>query len=257
MFAAEGHFVPHPDCDRQMLLDTVERYLTALRENGQLCGEAVSGWWRGALRVIVYAAATDALGDAQHSEAGRALRDEAADLCAEPPTWEITDDDAEDAVDVVDWRHESALYLYTHAFLHTSCVRCGSSGRPVPAYRLPLTDEQRRELHYWAAAYRQYERVWLDSSELETPAFQQLSDARSDLATRGRKLCQIIEAATEVPTFYSLDYYADQKERQRVQRCPDCGANWFGGEKHGRSPEDGIEWFDFRCDRCRLVLFAL
>ncbi len=254
----EGSFSPVADLPEQQaeLLSAVEQYLAALRENGQLCGEAIVGWVRGVLRVSAYAARPDALHPQFHCEAASRYLAIARTHCRSDPYWRILDDAARQPHEFAHWRSEPSLYLYTHAFLATSAIRAGSVGAPIPPYLFPLTDGQRRDLHYWASAYRQYERVWLDSGELELPAYRQLSDPRSELARRGRQFCQLIETATEVPTFYSLDYYPDRADAEQLASCPVCSKNWFRGEKHGRSPEDGIEFFDYRCDACRLLLLS-
>lgn len=258
MFIADCFFYPNePDGEQaDRLLEAVKAYTEALRENGQLCGEVLLGWVESRLRATAYAARPDALWPGYDSSAVKKHLERVSELCTETPIWNIVDDTADEERDYADWRLEDSLYLFTHAFLSCSPVRAGSTGDPIPPYLFPLTDQQRSGIHQWAGAYRHYERVWLDSKALEPQVYKQMSDSRSELALRGRQYCQVIEAATEVATYYALDFYSEHHPGRQPEQCPDCGGDWRRAEESELTPEGGIDCFDFRCDRCRLILFT-
>jgi predicted nucleic acid-binding Zn ribbon protein len=73
----------------------------------------------------------------------------------------------------------------------------------------------------------------------------------SELSQRGREICQQVEAATGVPTYYFLMRYWGRRKGEETRRCPGCGGSW-----HVVMPANatsGFCDFPFRCEACRLV----
>jgi predicted nucleic acid-binding Zn ribbon protein len=133
----------------------------------------------------------------------------------------------------------------------------------IPNFTLPITDIERENIYCWTRAYRDFSNVWLNTGELEMPAYLLLAEPDSSLSIRGRKCCSVIEKATGVPTYYFLiRYYGRDEAGERERRCPGCGKPWFVQRPNKQismlNPvlEDnrGPWWeFDFMCKKCRLV----
>ena len=132
-----------------------------------------------------------------------------------------------------------------------SPLSCGDTGLPIPLYLLPITQQIRESLYFWARAYNYHDNIWLGSAALEVPAYKQLADPTSDLSATGRELCAEVERATEKPTFYFVHRYWGRNVGEAVRPCPLCGGKWH----LSGSPKDRnlFHDFHFRCERCRLV----
>ena len=162
-----------------------------------------------------------------------------------PPAWTLLSDDA--PTRFPSWRSARFLYLH-HGVLdeESSPVYRGDDAVPVPTYLLPAG--ARKGLGHWLESTRRHYWVWIDSHDLEIPAYEQLATTDSGLGTMGRKLCRSIERATGIPTYYFLKkYYARKGDEDRP--CPGCGRKW-------RLPADGppcSRFIQFLCKRCRLV----
>jgi predicted nucleic acid-binding Zn ribbon protein len=167
--------------------------------------------------------------------------------CAALPTWRFADDQPESTRS---WSDECELYVFTHMFDETSPVCSGSDGEPVPLYLLPIDDEGRRTATHWMAQYKRYDHLQLDCGPLEVEAYRQLADPASALASDGRELALEVERATKLPTYYYLLRYWGWADREDERPCPGCGEPWRNPRPRTAA---GMAWFDFRCDRCRLV----
>jgi predicted nucleic acid-binding Zn ribbon protein len=147
--------------------------------------------------------------------------------------------------------------LFTHAFTEESPVCCGDTGRPIPAYLLPVSDQTRRGLYGWAGRYSHHDNIFLDCAALEIAAYKQMADPTSRLSVESRKLCADVEKATGKPTFYYLMRYWGRSSGEEKRLCPLCGRKWRVScdagaprETEGKKP---FWQFAFRCVRCRLV----
>lgn len=124
-------------------------------------------------------------------------------------------------------------------------------GKPIPTYKLPVSDSIREGLYFWAESYRHHDAIWLESGDLEISAYKQLADPNSGLARQGRELCTEIEQATGKATFYYLDHYWGRKSQEEENRlCPVCGGCW---RVFNDDDGNGFSAFPFRCYSCRLV----
>jgi predicted nucleic acid-binding Zn ribbon protein len=228
--------------------EVVECYLVSLFRGGQICGERFLTWNKGKLNAHVLLAAPNAMSLIFHTTWGKKNLAAVVDLSGREPVWKILDDDAGKTSS--NWKGAPILYLFTTWVDWYSPVCRGDGKRPVPLYRLPVSDLVKDDLYGWQRSYRNLDDVWMNSGPLEMPAYRQLADPRSDLSEEGRKLCLEIETATGIPTFYYLMRYWRHSKGESERLCPGCGRGWktsapkIGGQFHQ---------FDFRCEACRLV----
>ena len=77
-------------------------------------------------------------------------------------------------------------------------------------------------------------------------------------------ICREIEDSTGLTTYYYLARYWGRWEREHKRRCPVCGGKWlkripkeiqyeFLPYDNGQEERSGLDWFDFVCEKCRLV----
>jgi predicted nucleic acid-binding Zn ribbon protein len=150
------------------------------------------------------------------------------------------------------WRSATFLYLQTSFLDYGSAVHASGEQEPIPAYLLPVSDPLREDLFFWTAAYQAHDRLWINSGALEIPAYRQIADPRSELASDGREICAAIEKATRKPTYYYLDRYYGRRRGEDSRPCPLCGKPWARREVIAGGRRRFVD-FAFRCDRCRLV----
>ena len=226
-----------------------EDYLAALLHNGQIYGDYLFAPCNGTLVAYTHIARLSVLAKRYHSQWGLSSLQEVVEQFGQLPQCEIIQDNVPSRFS--SWRKSSFLYLFTHAFDDASPVCCGDSGSPIPLYLLPISDQTREDLYFWAGHYKDHDNIWLASGALEIPAYKQTADPRSELSAAGRELCQAIEAATGTRTFYYLQRYWGRKASEQNRLCPMCGRRWRTSEKES---EHHSFWnFSFRCVRCRLV----
>jgi len=241
---------------REELKDAAEWYLACLLKNGQIYGDYLLAWSRGRLLAYVYVGRPDSLAARYHSKWGKSDLHRVVQLFGQPPKCDILEDDVPKRF--APWKRSGSFYLYTNALAAASPLCCGDTGSPIPLYLLPLTQETREQLYFWARAYNHHDNIWLGSAALEIPAYKQLADPKSDLSVTGRKLCAKVERATGKPTFYYLARFWGRVIGEDERPCPLCGGKWHPS----RSPDDERPFFPyerpffpfhFRCKKCRLV----
>jgi len=165
------------------------------------------------------------------------------------PCWTILD--AAPEMPLPEWQQESFLYLFTHAFDTTAPICLGSTGKVLPTYILPLSEQAREDVYRWMSAYRNHDNIWFDSGTLEIPSYKELVEPESELSRTGRTICNIIEQKTGIPTYYYLNRYWGRKHNEQQRVCPGCGQNWKMTSSDVST--DLFSNFPFRCDQCRLV----
>ncbi len=95
--------------------------------------------------------------------------------------------------------------LHTSYILVESPLRCGTCFGPLPLYHVPPTvDEEYQDVVSWQSDFQACDRLYMNSATGEQFALHELAHPTSSLAHRGRTICHMIEAATRVPTFYTL-----------------------------------------------------
>ena len=231
------------------LTDAAEWYLASLLKHGQIYGEYLYDWIGGTLTAYVHLPRPDALDERHHSEWSLDSLKKVENLFGHAPTAKVLSDNVPKRFPK--WNRSSSFYLFTHAFDDTSPVCCGDSGKPVPLYLLPLTQQTIEDLYFWSRSYHNHDNLWLGSGALEIPAYKQLADPQSELSLNGRELCTEIETATGKPTFYFMNRYWGREEGEENRLCPGCGSKWRSKEKTSRG--NPFHQFAFRCKRCRLV----
>jgi predicted nucleic acid-binding Zn ribbon protein len=231
--------------------DIVEDYLVALLHNGQILGDYFFAPFKAELVVYTHVARPSALAKQYHSKWGLSSLRDVVKAFGQLPACEIIQDDVPERFP--SWKKSSFLYLFTHAFDDMSPVCCGDSGRPIPVYLLPISDQTREDLYFWARHFKDHDNIWLASGALEIPAYKQTADPRSELSSVGRELCKEIESATDKKTFYYLHRYWGRNVGEQDRPCPICGHRWRTSKKEKVSKELPFWNFWFRCVRCRLV----
>lgn len=208
---------------RESLTDAAEAYLGSLLRNGQIHGDYLLAWSKAQLIGYTRVARPDSFAKRYHSQWGVLSLNKLIEAFGHTPQWQIIDNDVPKRFS--SWRRSSSFYLFTHAFDVASPVCCGDSGLPIPAYLLPISDQDREDLYFWAGSYKDHDNIWLASGALEIPAYKQLADPASDLSVTGRELCARIEKATQKPTFYFLNRYWGRNDGEATRACPLCGGS--------------------------------
>ena len=233
--------------DRWELVNAVEAYVGSLRKYGHIHRGYSDGWRAGSLDYYVNPTAENALVTSSYSEPVQRDLERLYELFKIAP--EFTEPGKSDSVATTDWQSSKSLYLFTHAFANGNAVKCGDTGKPVPAYALPIPTGLREAIYFWESEYRAFDRIWIASGALEMEAYRQVAEPTSKLSETGRDICSQVEASTNTPTFYYLmRYYGRTEESSRP--CPICGGDWRTGEA---SDSTEFHEFYFRCEPCRVV----
>lgn len=229
--------------------DAAECYLASLLKNGQIYGEYLFAWSNGMLVAYTHVARPDSLAERYHSDWAQSAFTSVVDVFGRTPKCEIIDDNVPKRFP--SWKRSTSFFLFTHAFDDTSPLCCGDNGRPIPLYLLPITQQTREHLYFWARSYNYHDNVWLGSAALEIPAYKQLADPTSDLSVTGRDLCAEVELATKTPTYYFMHRYWGRNVGEAVRPCPLCGGKWHSSDN--QTDRQPFHRFHFRCEPCRLV----
>lgn len=249
MYLTDIIFEPlHTDGEQEGFCDAVECYLIGLLKNWQIEGHYTMGWVGGVMRATVNLALPDALNAEFNSEYTLKNLKRLSEL-SQSPRWTVHEDS--DREDRRQWQGEKTLYLYTHMFDVYSPICAGSNGRPIPPYLLPLSALQTESIYSWAGSYRCHDDLQISCGALEIPGYKEVATPGSELSKAGRAICREIEEATSMPTYYYLMRYWGRREGEENRVCPSCGGFWKSKTESEQGP--GIDWFDFRCDDCRLV----
>ncbi|MBN1341859.1 MAG: DUF2310 family Zn-ribbon-containing protein [Phycisphaerae bacterium] len=253
MFIGELSMIPasKTKAAASSLKEKTDLYLGALTYHGQICGEGVVGWTGAALRVTTYLPTSTSLLAKHHSKAGRQAWDDLCQACQSHPRWQVMGDRSEKRT--TDWRRARSLYVSTDWFDPGPPILAGTTGQPIPAYLLPLSDSEIQDVNGWAGFYRLHDKMWTcaEDRRLETQTYKLLADPNSELSSWGRAACRTIEERTGLPTYYHLFRHWGRRDAKREARrtCPGCNGRW-----HRRpTAKYGIDSFEFVCRRCRLI----
>lgn len=139
------------------------------------------------------------------------------------------------------------LILDTDYITLESPITCGLCQRPVPIYRLKLSEDNLLGIKQWNQTYSNCESLFVGSGVGEYWGHKQMASFSSELSKEGYKLCRDIEKKTHNPTYYFLSkYYGQSKMAEEKRKCPKCRKKWFR-----RQPWH--KYYHFKCDRCRLL----
>ena len=142
----------------------------------------------------------------------------------------------------------SSYYILRYGW--SSPLLCGDTHHEIPLYKIPCTDHHAEDydnVFFWNNTYQKIYSLWFDGL-YEPFAEQELQDPRSKINAQGRALCQLIEALTDIPTYYFLFNNRDWTvEEDRLRKCPITGSDWL--------IKDSIyeDFISFKCDESRLV----
>ncbi len=251
MYLSQANFgTSLPGTDQDLLFDLLDRYLHLLLKNGQICGGFVRAAKHGQYVAYAYAVRPDAISERFHSVYGREALAEIREVFQREPIWRLIDDTAPSSFPT--FEESPWLYLFTSSDDGASPVCCGQTGDRMPAYLIPVSDDDRARLCSWSREYERMDGVWFASGELETAVHEQLASPNSGLARQGRDLARIVSDALHKPVYYYIVRHYGRGPEEYLRRCPGCGGPWY----RGASPDEpkGEFWeFPFRCDPCRLV----
>jgi predicted nucleic acid-binding Zn ribbon protein len=141
--------------------------------------------------------------------------------------------------------------MFSSALDGQSPVCCIDSGERLPAYLIPIDDDERERLYFWSREYNRMDGIWFSSGELEIPAYEQMASPSSLLSKQGRELASHVESVLNMPVYYFLMRFYGRGEKESERRCPGCGKDWR--YRTDNSKGDGFGKFPFRCAPCRLV----
>lgn len=246
MILSEINFGCSRFIEKSELEGLAENYIASLFHGGQLCGEYFLTWIK---HELICHALMSGLGADKlrfHSHWAKSNLEKVRDAFGRRPVWKIRDDEIPRKN--ISWR-ASTLHLFTHAFDWKSPLCRGDTGEPIPVFLLPLDFQQKNDLVRWQAEYVLHDRLWLNSGSLELPAYKELVDPNSDLSAAGRELCETIQSATRIPTYYFLMRYSTSGQGDDNRPCPGCGRAWHRPQPPGAP----FHLWPFCCDNCRLV----
>jgi predicted nucleic acid-binding Zn ribbon protein len=229
-------------------LDALNRWLSALRQNGQVNGRE----WAIAEHTTTFTLyallpAENALID---SHGGTWVDRSYNDLLVTtdgPPEIVVLGKDPERATPCSCTSH-SGFILYTTFSSLESPLRCADCFGPFPLYLLPkTTDGEYNDIFSWQSDYQACDQLQMNCTTGERFALREMGRYNSSLSRRGCAICFTIREATGCPIYYYLHRYYGRSHRQEaMRRCPNCTGEWLLAE-----PWHDI--FDFRCDQCHLL----
>ncbi len=251
MYLCDCYFYPKKTSSK--FSDLIDLYSSSLLKNGNIYGDYIIAWFHDSVRISFLIPSKNSLSKKYLSEYTRNCLEELNTYCSRSPRFNIVRNQ-EYGRSILDISKEDCLYLFTHFLEKSSPVSSGKTGNPVPLYVLPVSDIVKERLYFWMQEYKSLDRIYICSGDLELPAYKQLANPQSGLSKEGRVLCLDIEKAIKKPVFYYLHRYWGRKDKDRENErpCPGCGGKWRR-EQSNNSIRDGIFWFDFKCQSCRLV----
>jgi predicted nucleic acid-binding Zn ribbon protein len=168
-----------------------------------------------------------------------------AGLCE--PEFSIVGSDLSEP-DGCECNNTTTLILFTTYLQLQSPAKCGSCFRPFPLYRLPRFESgEFVEVISWFDDYKACDSLFMNSATGERFGYREMSQVNSSLSRHGRDICKHFEQSSGKPAYYHLHrHYGRSRVLEERRKCPGCGGEW-------RLAERWHDFFDFRCDRCRLV----
>lgn len=137
--------------------------------------------------------------------------------------------------------------LITDYITISSPLNCGTCNEPVPLYKLPkYYDHGYLPILQWETNYQSCDNLQMNCSVGERWALRQMQDVNSQLSRQGLEICNGIEELTRIPAYYYLFNYRKVKGDELSKTCPSCGKQWHLEKKLH-------DFYDFKCDNCKLV----
>lgn len=247
MFVAELNFSLKNPGQLDILSDTVNQLLGALRMNGQICGQE----WPMAItdagcQCTVLVPNYDSLKPLYHNQyVNRALA-QLKITQIDGPQINIRGRDI-DGVEVCQCENPSCYILFTNYVLLAPPIRCGDCFQSIPLYTLPQTEQDEYyNIICWQSDYQACDTLQMNCNVLDRAATRELSRLDSRLTQAGLEICRELEGLTGKATYYYLYRYGGRSRKQELERlCPSCGGKWL--------LETPWHKFDFKCENCYLV----
>lgn len=251
MYLCDCYFYPKKKSSK--FSELIYSYSSSLLKNGNIYGDYIIAWLNDAIRVSFLMPSKNSLSKKHLSKYAGSFLEELSTYSSRSPQFTIVRN-KEYGRSILDISKEDCLYLFTHFLEKSSPVSSGKTGNPVPLYVLPVSDIIKERLYFWMQEYKSLDRIYMCSGDLELSAYKQLADPQSALSKEGRVLCLDIEKAIQKPVFYYLHRYWGRKDKDRENKrlCPGCGKKWER-EQSKNNIREGIYWFDFQCQSCRLI----
>lgn len=238
-----------PRGKREEAEDAIESYLSILTHNGQAIDEPFLVVQQGLFCAYINLAGINALAAKYESEYEERWRKNVTDLFDQAPVWTLVDDEVPKRD--ITWNKAPFLYLFTsHWSENYPPISRGDTGKSIPLYRCLDTHDAREKIYFWQQAYRDHDSIFLKSGKLEIPAYKELATPESELSQEGREICQKVESATGIPTYYYLMRYWGRRKGEENRTCPGCGKPW---RTQHETKGSKFSAFHFKCNACRLV----
>lgn len=224
-------------------VDCANEFILSLARNGRVIGDGSSFWSRPDLfSWIGYSLHADVLAPDSLAAESKNCLDQLKELDCKVSSQKLGADGG-DAKTVT-----KPEYLILHSNTSDSPIST-QNGNPYNPFSLLLDDSLRAELSEWNSIYNALYTVWLSLEEMDRDAYKQLADIDSEINSKGRAICEDIELASGIPTYYFLLRSAGYIENEFWRKCPKCDQNW-----QSPTEESPDYWnFEFRCVACRLV----
>jgi predicted nucleic acid-binding Zn ribbon protein len=137
--------------------------------------------------------------------------------------------------------------LITNYISISSPLTCGTCNKPVPLYRLPhYHDHGYMPILSWETNYISCDSLQMNCEVGERWALNQMQNVDSQLSKQGFGICNRIEELTNIPTYYCLYNYRRIKSDESLKPCPICNKGWY-------LKKPIHNYYDFKCDRCKIV----
>lgn len=255
MIFARCNFGKCPDTlDKDNFEDLVHEYFAALLHNWQVLDHYDLAWQDDELLVYAPISRRDATADYYHSSMGQMALDKLNDLTKFIPAWEILDNQSIEEID--NFEDTKSLVLFTTFLEIKSPLVSLDTKKSVALCALDISEKLRNDIYFWNDRYHNLDSIFMQSEDLEIEAYTQIADVESSLSKNGLKICQEIEHATGIKTYYYLHRYAGkQNEGVEFNRpCPLCHQEWLVTPKDAINPlkQDRLD-FSFKCEQCSLV----
>jgi predicted nucleic acid-binding Zn ribbon protein len=130
------------------------------------------------------------------------------------------------------------MYVFGYNPIH--CMNCNLEVQPE---KLGIPSDLVAAIDYWRHLYQAIDALWLDSSDYEQWAEEQLSDISSRVNRKGRSVQQSLNSTRRCYYWYFQDQSADDYEP--ISSCPSCG-----------NPLSDYSYGIFRqlvCEKCSIV----
>ena len=145
-------------------------YLADLWKGGQIGRDYSCACVNGILNASVRLAGNNAFALRYHTDWGKQSLAKVVDAFGKPPQWVLLDDAA--SKNPPRWKTASGLYLFTDAFNNDPVICNCDTGKAIPTYLFPLSEQTKQGIGFWSEEYANHDAIWFASGALEIPAYR-------------------------------------------------------------------------------------